>query len=96
MEIRSSEMFLLKLGNFSGKEIFLRKGSVVVLATEVQSVMIVGNEKELMPSEPAVSMEKFALDWIRVISRTSRTIPEALRLAQESLEWKRIWRNCRS
>ena len=44
-DVPSSGKYLLKFMKFSGKEIFLRKGSVVALATEVQSVMIVKKTK---------------------------------------------------
>mgnify|MGYP003497457797 FL=1 len=44
-ELPASGAFLIHLANFSDKEIFLRKGSVVAIATEKQSVILVENNE---------------------------------------------------
>jgi hypothetical protein len=45
MELPASGTFVIQLENFSDKAIFLRKVSVVAIATEVQSVMLIGTNE---------------------------------------------------
>jgi hypothetical protein len=44
-ELPESGSLLLKLANFSEKAILLRKGSVAAVATNVQSVMLIGSNE---------------------------------------------------
>jgi hypothetical protein len=44
-EPRASGTFLIQLENFSDKAIFLRKCSVVAIASDVQSVMLIGTNE---------------------------------------------------
>jgi hypothetical protein len=44
-EFPVSGTFLIQLAKFSHKAIFLRKGSVVAIATKVQSVMLIGTNE---------------------------------------------------
>jgi hypothetical protein len=83
-ELPESGSFLLKLANFSEKAILLRKGSVVAVATNVQSVMFIGSND----ADSNSANER----WTDQLDIDTDLSPERRKLAIKILEsHKNLW-----
>jgi Reverse transcriptase (RNA-dependent DNA polymerase)/RNase H-like domain found in reverse transcriptase len=83
-ELPTSGTFLIQLANFSDKEIFLRKGSVVAIATEVQSVILVESNE--------TDTNAVTENWTDEVDMDSDLSPEQRESAMKILEsHKNLW-----